>query len=114
MTPEPIEAVIARLRLSISPDAACIDSGVQVDIGDLSRLLDYVEGMRAGPHWRPVSEAIPQSTYLVGSSEYRGWFAVAGYSALREWRVADGQDRLPYKPTHFADLLPRPPVKGGG
>lgn len=49
---EPIEAVIARLRHSTNlgwVDSADGHEGATVRVSDLSRLLDYVEGMRALP-----------------------------------------------------------------
>lgn len=122
MTPEPIEAVIARLRLSISPDAACIDSSVQVEIADLSRLLDYVEEMRG-------------MSYLIWSNERRAWWrsnsqgytvhlAAAGRYSRTEallicsrahdgWEEGKAPPEVPIKEGDALQCaLPPPPVKG--
>lgn len=71
-------------------------------------VLSALRAAGAIREWRPISEARTQSTYLVGNSAYSGWFAIAQLNALREWRVPDGQDQLPYPPTHFQPL-PQPP-----
>lgn len=60
MTEEPIEAVIARLReaLDINEHGNGIvgfNTFAEVNGSDLSRLLDYVEGMRAPLDAPPVT-----------------------------------------------------------
>lgn len=111
MTPEPIEAVIARLRVSVSPDAACIDSSVQVAIDDLSRLLDYVEGMR----WRPIESAPKDQTDVLLFDPNADWWPL-----LARWEDEEPLQPGWYTPTvhqvfdpsHWMPLPP-PPVKGG-
>lgn len=130
MTPEPIEAVIARLR---EQDFAVeCNSDLRKPVADLSRLLDYVEAMR----WRPIESAPKDGAVLLafspedtGSGEttppvciayWDAYYAPGGRGHRDEevvpWvAIHAGQTvDLLYsgKPTHWMPLPP-PPVKGG-
>lgn len=61
---EPIEAVIARGREELKQTG---DGRVSINRADLSRLLDYVDGMR----WRPIESAPFDDDVLVLWPRYR-------------------------------------------
>lgn len=136
MTPEPIEAVIARAHKFLETwEAAAQIAGQHImsafgeplSRSDFSRLLDYVEGMR----WRPIERAPKDgSAFLAYGVHDRD--APAGASrevkagdhwwGIILWDVWRGAPKFVFskdgaatwsEPTHWQPLLPPPPVKGG-
>ena len=118
---EPIEAVIARLAQWVAGDDLSFFGTRR--IADLSRLLDYVEGMRSGPYliwsnehgawWRPNSQGY--TIHLAAAGRYSRSEALLICS-----RAHDGWDEgkvPPEVPVLEGDALqcalPPPPVKGG-
>lgn len=106
---EPIEAVLARVKV-LAGDDAC---GISVaDKARLSRLLDYVEGMR----WRPI-ETAPKDGARIILAKIVGhpahptslWWACAGHWSDRWGNWNDGVEPCGLAgPTHWMPLPPPP------
>lgn len=91
MTEEPIEAVIARLKLLAGEDSC----GISVENkARLARLLDYVEGMQ----WQPIETAPTGRNVLIAFQNSLGkWrYAKAALIAPRTQETYGDSDWLEY------------------
>lgn len=64
----------------------------------------YWNQQEAGTFWKPVSEAMPQTEYLVCNNKMLGWWAVASLDALGVWHYKDFRQTLKHRPTHIQEL----------
>ena len=107
MTPEPIDADIAALRSYYD----CDERLGEDRFASLSRLLDYVEGIR----WRPIESAPKDRTDVLLYDPGADWWPL-----LARWEDQECFEPGWYTPTahqvfdpsHWMPFPP-PPVKGG-
>lgn len=58
--------------------------------------------------WRPIATAPSQEEVVVCCAGMLGWWCIAWRTALGEWCVHTGFDRVQYTPTHWMPLPPPP------
>lgn len=111
---EPIEAVIARLREKRPHWSEAVWDDIyrasEID-ADLSRLLDYVEGMR----WRPIDSAPRDEDVLLFDPSADFWPLLARWEDEEcfepGWYTPTAHQV--FEPTHWMPLPP-PPLHGKG